>query len=510
MSQLSPKSVPSTKMKFHLLVTMEENPQAGDKEAENATENSNNDVQQLELQNTMDGVANALINSDDHNDVQEINQEDVQKNDNDVTETNGYNEERVDMEKEVKNEQNHEEDKSDDKNEPINSTGEEEQDKTKLDMQHEEDEKEKNDDEQQNNDDDDEVPNVDEPPVDVKKPKIEEKPEDPTMYNGFPKRLLENHIQSFEEDGTVPNDTTERTVLSSYIRHLNVEAVIDGDYPNAERYEKLLKAFSEGCLQAEAKYEIEKKETDIDIAIARTEELLETLKDTYIKRVVGAKQRDQQDIERMMHRQELELSEFDDYWADENNLRIFSKPSARLLNLRAQEKRLLIAKMFDEADQIKREADKLEKEEAAVAANDASIAIAAKRKQLEAKQRSDLIKLRQHAVKLVDDISTQYNKDKSTAEARLKKLKKDKLMLMQTPPAAAAAAVSKAQTNNNIIARSFGDEPQKTVSPRSKAKMDAFRQSGQPRRLILKPVCPGSVKPSRSGIRSRAQKRIVL
>ena len=310
-------------------------------------------------------------------------------------------------------------------------------------------------------------------------------------------------MTKFQQQNVLPPQE-DFAIIASYIQHKNIECVVKGDYLQAAKFEELSKNFALECQKYETKCAIEEEEKSVKEEIAQIKLQLDSLKSSYEHKIEREKARDSQVLQAMLDDQEKEMKEFNKYWSDPENLRTFCKGSATLISLRAKQKSLLLAKMFDEAEKIRKEADKLEEKETLDAQENIKVAVAKKREALEKKQLDELKRSRQYSVKIVEDLRTQLAKDEAQLNARLNKLKHDKNLIAQKDFAATRKGFTQTvmQRSETVPDGTRPPLSQKTptqtsLSPRSRTMMENFKRSCKPKRLILKPLAPANVQPSR-------------
>ena len=199
------------------------------------------------------------------------------------------------------------------------------------------------------------------------------------------------------------------------------------------------------------------------------------------------KKRDTREIDNLLEKHDTQTKEFDEYWSNPDNMKAYTKSSGELISLRARQKSLLLAKMYDEAEIIRKEVETLEAKETKQATEVIQKVIQKKRKKMENEQQQELLKSRQFSLKLVEDLKTQMVKEEEQLQARLSKLHQD----------------LKALESKNISTENKNKaDLSASLSPRSKTLIDNFKRKTTPKRLILKPLSPARVKPSKNRSKS--------
>ncbi|EAY23329.1 hypothetical protein TVAG_186370 [Trichomonas vaginalis G3] len=311
-----------------------------------------------------------------------------------------------------------------------------------------------------------------------------DKEDDPETYGGMAMERIYKNLENFLLNGSIPNSNEQKTVIR-YLQHKNVEAISNGDYKEAGKFEDLKKKFSDACVVFETKKAIRNETISIKNDISDLKLQLEIIEKQYQEKIDKAKEKDKQEIDRLKRCHEDELKQFNIYWSNPENTLEFAKSSAELNGLRKKQKLLLIVKEFEAAEAVRAEARKLERKES----NDANKAIRqameTKREALEQKFEAELLRVRQHSIKIVEELKIQQAKEEAILIARIKKLENDK-------------------GNISVAPRNRDKTPDNVISPRSRAVMSTFKNSTAPKRLMLKPLSPATLKPSRLQILTKS------
>jgi hypothetical protein len=315
-----------------------------------------------------------------------------------------------------------------------------------------------------------------------------EEPESRQMNPSSETPLYEMDFKQFVRTGIVPIPSDRSPVLH-YIHKLRTHAAIRGDYVQADYYTELKKRFLEACLEKDSREAMTMEVERIDNAmyIAKKREI--DLK----KSCVGALQESETEtglkLRKLMELHKQELAEFDREWESVETLRRFSKPSARLTELRQKEKRLLLIKEYEEALAVGKYADKVEQEEIRAA---------------QARAESEAIFLRQQILR-------RHAREIQYVESRggmiltvMRKSHDEKLQIIQNLQA--RIAIDKLNVrrprgaDTELISKMGAGQPigGRVLSPRSQKQFDAFRKTSVVSGLTLKPVKSIASAPKRS------------
>jgi len=295
------------------------------------------------------------------------------------------------------------------------------------------------------------------------------------FYCGVSISKLESIITRFEKNNILPS-TPDRISVMQYIQHKNIEYVVKGDYPNAEKFEKLAIKFKDECILDEKNMAISSQMGSIDQQLNSVQQQLDTIKETHTQRIESMKSRDMSEIRHLSEKHQKELQIFDQTCSEPEFIRQFNKISARLMKLRSTQKNLMLAKMFDDAAMVKKEADDLEKAEIEEAHRALSEHISKKKKAIEMKQQNEILRARNYTIRILEDMNNKYIKETKQLQARLSKLQKDKDLLQS------------GVLLSSLISQYKEDFMVSKASPRSKLKLDSFRKSMAPRRLVIRPI----------------------
>ena len=479
-------------------------------------ENPEHEKNDLDIKENIDNV----LNKDEQQNSEEIkneNQENLNseepKNDLDIKENidnalnigenanegkenpenEGKNEEIE--EKEIQQKENEEEKNSseeDKKEEETKEANESENNENREDENQQNEEQQEND-SQENEEQEQEVVESTPAKENVKKEEEYYEPEEEEgKYNGIDTDILDQHVIKFEQTQALP-PYSYQTILATYIQHKNVESVINGDYLEAQRYENLSKQYSIVYSKQAAKEKILTKSEELDKSIHQIRNQIAEVRASYEEKIKQEKEKDADEIHTLMNGHEKAINAFNQYWSDPENVRQYSKGSKQLIQMRAKQKSLLLAKMFDEAAQIRKEADNLEREETLKAQETIQFEIDTKRKALEKKQSEELVRVRLHSVKIVNELKAQMDREIEILEARIRKLKQDR------------SSVNHSNNSMTLHLHPNAESVDSSVSPRSRRLYDKYRKSTKPKRLILKPLCPALVKPANKRPRSSFQ-----
>lgn len=298
---------------------------------------------------------------------------------------------------------------------------------------------------------------------------------------------LENYVSEFENNGRMPPSDMHTTVLR-YIQHKNVDAIVEGEYLVAERYEKILSKFVLESSKQNARAAQEGEEYILNLEINQLRSKIGEIHQLYKDKINREKENDAKAIAQLQQKHLFEMKDFERYWNDQENIRPYTKSSSHLNNMRAQHKTLVLAKEYDKAQQFQEEIAKQEQIESAQAQKVLDAVIEKKRQKLLKKQQDELVRERQYAIKNIQILNAQHNREISNIKTRIQKLKLDK---------------QNSRAKNRT--KEFRMSADGSYSPRTKSLMNNYTRSGRPTRLSLKPLRPAIVVPFARQTKSRVK-----
>ena len=142
----------------------------------------------------------------------------------------------------------------------------------------------------------------------------------------------------------------------------------------------------------------------------------------------------QERIRQVIEQQETELEDFDAQWNDENYLRKFSKPSPLLLQLKAQERSMVLAKLYDRAKDIRRRSAQIEAEDTRNAQSRAMHEMTLQKKNLTNRQNSELELIHKKCLEQLDILRRQKAIEEKPYLNRIKKLQNQLDYLQNSGP----------------------------------------------------------------------------
>jgi hypothetical protein len=170
----------------------------------------------------------------------------------------------------------------------------------------------------------------------------------------------ERVLRLFHKRRHLPSAASAPTVIRQ-LHRVRVNAILEGDYDRARESDFMAHEV------AIAQMKDQERERRHNHILALQEQLDTANHD--LQTVHKVKQKEFRDCEEAINKrlaalesaQEAELQAFEARWNSDDFLRRYSKPTPALLNMKAMEKSMVIAKMFDQAKEMRRVASETEK-----------------------------------------------------------------------------------------------------------------------------------------------------
>ena len=265
----------------------------------------------------------------------------------------------------------------------------------------------------------------------------------------------EHALQCFIDKGELP-PVSERAGLMRYIQRLSIDAAVRGDYGEADRCSELNRKFYDACVESEGRARMKSEIEAMDARIAAAHEELAEVERKWEAIFAEVKAAERSRMEQLIDSQGHELVEFDTRWRSDECLRPYAKQSSDLLELRMKEKSMLLAKMFKEADVLRRRGDEIEVEETKAAQARAEKEAIAQRMQLIGRQ----------------------DKEIALAKHKIAKLETQKALIGR----------SKRRDTEAAVRMRDSAEGAGKLSPRSHHKMEMYKRRAMVARLTIQPI----------------------
>jgi hypothetical protein len=231
----------------------------------------------------------------------------------------------------------------------------------------------------------------------------------------------EEAIEVFSNTGRLPSSEL-RSKFVSRIEKNKINALENEDYDRVYDLEIISQKANEKMTNELAE-EMNKEQ------IAQTKEKLKQANDEYKefnkewdKRIKEAEEQCKERIRKVFEAHEEELNAFDEKWNDENYLSRFAKPSPHLLQLKAQERSMVLAKLFHRAKEMRRESALIEAQDTKNAQKRAIDEMKIQKKNMTTRQDTELECINNKCMEQLDIIKRQKSIEERPYRKRIKKL----------------------------------------------------------------------------------------
>jgi hypothetical protein len=203
-------------------------------------------------------------------------------------------------------------------------------------------------------------------------------------------------------------------------------------------------------------------------------------------------QEDQAKFDELTGRHEKEQEKFNAYWRDVRNLRQFTKPSPRLLQLREQERAMAVSRLYGQARNMKEYADKVQREETDAAQQRMARQIAIDRQKMQNRQGSERNRHLSHRRSVLNTMEYERSEQLRPLVSAMTQIRAKKGAAMGTRPSTAMS-----QTR-----RSY-----ELATPRTQQQYVTYRAQKKVARLSVQPVADPLKPESRRGRSTRTARR---
>lgn len=293
-------------------------------------------------------------------------------------------------------------------------------------------------------------------------------------------------LDGYLETGLLPDDEYEHPIINE-IERRRLDAIESGDYEKAFNMDKL-------SMQIQQGYNNRRSQMSKDTRVQELQEKIEDAKnELYVKKkdweqmIQIEKQKCTEEVYLLDAKHESDLKQFDQKWEDPNNLRLFSKPSQQLLQMRKVERTLVLQRSYQKASLTRKQADKIEKSETKINQQKALLDMKFQREKIieqQDKERETIeIKIRQR----MSVLNMKMRQDLEVLEKRVKKLE----ILMHQAKSGRVDIVNRPQT----------PPAECKLTPRTSSKLVEFRSSTYYKPLNIRPIQSTPTRKKRKRLR---------
>jgi hypothetical protein len=183
---------------------------------------------------------------------------------------------------------------------------------------------------------------------------------------GYAESELDEYIDVIEHRFVLPPPDARPAVIQ-LIERRRVTALVAGNYDQAGVQEKLRESYR---ISLQLEDEQLNEDHRVDALFQRWQLLKQQeqeITERWDMKIDSLIAEERQKLDDMNARHQKEQKDFAEHWKDPATLRAFTKASARLLQLREQERAMAISRMYAQAKEMKAFADKVQRDETAAA-----------------------------------------------------------------------------------------------------------------------------------------------
>lgn len=217
----------------------------------------------------------------------------------------------------------------------------------------------------------------------------------------------------------VPDEGIKEYVIQ-LINRKKVTALFEGNYEEAEKLDKAI-SFC-GFMEGEKNYKLNQAKhnkllEDRQFLIKEERKLME---EKWKEKIDKQKGEYEQRRLQLDERHKCEISEFKKLWQNPECIRFYNKPSPKLLQLRHQEKKMALAKRYQQAKETKRVADELQEQEEAAAQTQIEEKMKQEYKKLKERQQKEIDKLDEYQKRIISDLEACKRREMQPYDSAIK------------------------------------------------------------------------------------------
>lgn len=288
----------------------------------------------------------------------------------------------------------------------------------------------------------------------------------------------ELYLQSYLTRKTLP-PSFDRPGLMQYMQRLSIDAVMRGDYGEANEWAEMNRKFYDECLEREGHERIKSQMRTIEDQKSMAQDEMKEVEAKWKKIFREVRRLEKERLHVLTEKHTRELREFDEYWKSDDALRPFTKQSSELLNLRVKEKQMMLLKMFQDAAMCGKHADRLEQGETRQAQVKAEKEAVFQRRKIVAKHDKEIQLLQRKAEMRFRALEKNKNHEVEIVRIRIAKIESNSSCVRRAKwEDAEAACKMRAQT----------PDAGGVLSPRSHLRLDQYRKTSTVSRLVMRPI----------------------
>ena len=293
----------------------------------------------------------------------------------------------------------------------------------------------------------------------------------------------EEAIEEFSTTGRLPSSDL-RPKFVSRLEKDKINALENEDFDKVYDLEILSQKANEKMTTEQANEMHKEQIKQTKEKLRQANEDYRTFNKEWNKKYKETEKQCKERIQKVIESQEEELNEFDKRWNDENYLSRFAKPSPHLLQLKAQERSMVLAKLFDRAKEIRKQAAIIEAEDTRNGQQRAMDEMRVQKKNMTKRQDSELECINKKCAEQLDVLKRQKTIDEKPYVKRIKKLE-NQLESLKRNESSQVKQVTIIQTQQ-LTTRNVPERELPSV--RAASRMLISRKTELPPKLSIKPL----------------------
>ncbi|OHT15635.1 hypothetical protein TRFO_14003 [Tritrichomonas foetus] len=291
-------------------------------------------------------------------------------------------------------------------------------------------------------------------------------------------------LQTFKKSGKLPMSSTKPQVIRKLQRE-KVNSILQGNYDNAKEADELSKKVAVSVFMVA---EEDRRNERLQRELFR----LEDEKASFSEYKKDCQAKLAEEIEALNQRKQAledihaeELRNLEEKWNNDDFLRRYSKPSTHLLQLKAIERSMVIAKMFDDAKTVRGRAEQLEKSETKDAQTRAEREMVIERQRLRDKQARETEHLKLKCDQLLNIVKKNLENGERPFRKRIEKLE---TIIAELKNGGNNDQKDKEKVVPSMVLTTPRGSGNELLTARTAFKLSAYKAASQSMKLKIKPL----------------------
>jgi len=285
-------------------------------------------------------------------------------------------------------------------------------------------------------------------------------------------------LREFQASQKAPPHS-RRTKLIQYLQRLKVNALVQLKYSEASKIQEQITKLHSMINEADQTDNIQQRITSLEEKINETSLKLEEANRESEKQIEKELIAQQSRRDAIIAIQNTELDSFEEQWNNEEYLRKFAKPSAKLLQLRNVERTFVMMKEFDKADGVRKEIEEMEREESQIAQSRAEDTMKRYQKKLLEKHGSELQQFDLVCRRSMEVLQKNNNMKRDSILARQAKLSIELETLKKRKPSLLPPLVTPSNQK---------ESQEQVITPRTAQRYNVYKAVTRNPKITVKPL----------------------